>query len=556
MTQPNLILIMFFSTYVLTKKGDLAKIWLAAHWERKLTAKEVSLIDLKHAIVSIIKPTVPIALRTCGELMLGVVRIYAIKVMALLKEVNANVTTTLLIRPRQVQVLKGTKEGGKDTTLAVTMDVVVARVGGQQLADAEFSSIADILSSAPGKTLDGKPGKTLDGEKRDRSHFTSDLLDDPAAGMSWFATGGSQFQDNIRLSGPELEALRGDLAKFNNDQLRNSSSTTTGAKSSLSSAEQARGTSHTVVDPAGFDALNGEVNLDDFALHGLNAGFNPLDVVPEALPPMDPNVSGAAGDVPAAEGEAAPFGRTPMPRKLKLIPMDPEGETIMGPDALRKLQADRHDIVCGERRTGAVDENDARDRATLRTSNTAVVSCLPMTFVKNPELMAAFQSALKKSVQKAVEAMEKPRAEAGATGARASNGGFLHPAAADDDIPLPVAEFEYRPEEMPRMPAEDEEEEDEGRASGKRRRMDDGSKGKTLSASTAKTLEAVRALLMKASSISFNKLVAGRPRNEAALTFVDCLALVSQRYLELSQAQAFGDIQLKRTDKLMEKPSA
>eukprot|EP01064_Diplonema_japonicum_P037999 TRINITY_DN9076_c0_g1_i2.p1 TRINITY_DN9076_c0_g1~~TRINITY_DN9076_c0_g1_i2.p1 ORF type:complete len:519 (+),score=169.61 TRINITY_DN9076_c0_g1_i2:43-1599(+) len=77
---------MFFSTWILTKKGPLAKVWLAAHWEKKLTKNEVQLVDLKETVVRIIDPQVPISCRTQGELLLGCTRIYANKVSILLKE--------------------------------------------------------------------------------------------------------------------------------------------------------------------------------------------------------------------------------------------------------------------------------------------------------------------------------------------------------------------------------------------------------------------------------------------------------------------------------------
>eukprot|EP01062_Namystynia_karyoxenos_P046527 TRINITY_DN348_c0_g1_i2.p1 TRINITY_DN348_c0_g1~~TRINITY_DN348_c0_g1_i2.p1 ORF type:complete len:560 (+),score=194.86 TRINITY_DN348_c0_g1_i2:104-1783(+) len=76
----------FFSSYILSKKGPLAKIWLAAHWEKKLTKAEFQNIDLSEATVSIMQPTVPISARTRGELLLGCARVYANKVSILLRE--------------------------------------------------------------------------------------------------------------------------------------------------------------------------------------------------------------------------------------------------------------------------------------------------------------------------------------------------------------------------------------------------------------------------------------------------------------------------------------
>lgn len=43
---------MFFSEFVLTKKGPLAKIWLAAHWERKLTKSQITETDINNSVGS------------------------------------------------------------------------------------------------------------------------------------------------------------------------------------------------------------------------------------------------------------------------------------------------------------------------------------------------------------------------------------------------------------------------------------------------------------------------------------------------------------------------
>ena len=68
---------MFYTEAVLTKQGPLARIWLAAHWDKKLTKAVVFDTDLETACESVVNPSVKLALRTSGHLLLGVVRIYA-----------------------------------------------------------------------------------------------------------------------------------------------------------------------------------------------------------------------------------------------------------------------------------------------------------------------------------------------------------------------------------------------------------------------------------------------------------------------------------------------
>ncbi|XP_030069303.1 double-strand-break repair protein rad21-like protein 1 [Microcaecilia unicolor] len=79
---------MFYAHLLLSKRGPLAKIWLAAHWEKKLTKAHIFECNLERAIESITLPKVTVALRTSGHLLLGVVRIYSRKAKYLLADCN------------------------------------------------------------------------------------------------------------------------------------------------------------------------------------------------------------------------------------------------------------------------------------------------------------------------------------------------------------------------------------------------------------------------------------------------------------------------------------
>ncbi|KAL3654000.1 hypothetical protein CASFOL_003681 [Castilleja foliolosa] len=71
---------MFYSQFILAKKGPLGTIWIAAHLERKLRKNQVADTDIGVSVDSILSPDVPIALRMTSHLLLGVVRIYNRKV--------------------------------------------------------------------------------------------------------------------------------------------------------------------------------------------------------------------------------------------------------------------------------------------------------------------------------------------------------------------------------------------------------------------------------------------------------------------------------------------
>ncbi|XP_072100336.1 double-strand-break repair protein rad21 homolog [Mobula birostris] len=83
---------MFYASLFLSKRGPLAKIWLAAHWDKKLTKAHVFECNLEATIESIISPKIKIALRTSGHLLLGVVRIYNRKAKYLLTDCNETFT--------------------------------------------------------------------------------------------------------------------------------------------------------------------------------------------------------------------------------------------------------------------------------------------------------------------------------------------------------------------------------------------------------------------------------------------------------------------------------
>ena len=49
---------MFYAHFVLSKKGPLARIWLAAHWDKKLTKAHVFETNIDSSVEAIIEPKV------------------------------------------------------------------------------------------------------------------------------------------------------------------------------------------------------------------------------------------------------------------------------------------------------------------------------------------------------------------------------------------------------------------------------------------------------------------------------------------------------------------
>ena len=49
---------MFYAYFVLTKKGPLARVWLAAHWDKKLTKAHIFETNIEDSVQTIMSPEV------------------------------------------------------------------------------------------------------------------------------------------------------------------------------------------------------------------------------------------------------------------------------------------------------------------------------------------------------------------------------------------------------------------------------------------------------------------------------------------------------------------
>ena len=78
---------MFYSETLLSKTGPLARVWLAANIERKLSKNNILQQDIGSSVNAIVdQGQAPLALRLSGQLLLGVVRIYHRKTRYLLDD--------------------------------------------------------------------------------------------------------------------------------------------------------------------------------------------------------------------------------------------------------------------------------------------------------------------------------------------------------------------------------------------------------------------------------------------------------------------------------------
>jgi cohesin complex subunit SCC1 len=92
---------MFYSDVLLNKTGPLARIWLAANVERRLTKKDYLQQNLEDAVDTMVDETsAPMALRLSGQLLLGVVKIYKKKAVYLMEDCNDALLKIKMVRTR------------------------------------------------------------------------------------------------------------------------------------------------------------------------------------------------------------------------------------------------------------------------------------------------------------------------------------------------------------------------------------------------------------------------------------------------------------------------
>src|SRR5690348_12627356 len=90
---------MFYSEALLSKTGPLARVWLSANIERKLSKTHILQSSVKDSVDAIVNPDqAPMALRLSGQLLLGVVRIYSRKARYLLDDCNEALMKIKMVR--------------------------------------------------------------------------------------------------------------------------------------------------------------------------------------------------------------------------------------------------------------------------------------------------------------------------------------------------------------------------------------------------------------------------------------------------------------------------
>ncbi|KAF8514231.1 Rec8 like protein-domain-containing protein [Hysterangium stoloniferum] len=177
---------MFYSEAILSRRGPLAKVWLAAHWERKLSKTQTLQTDISQSVASIMGQEVEVmALRLSGQLLLGVVRIYSRKAKYLLDDCNeALLKIKMAFRPGIVDMT--------EEQLAVNRNAITLQDGGidLDLMLPDFDLDLDFEAQPGGQHIARQADITL--ATADDLHLD---LDDPGYGFDLGPVDGIGSQD-------------------------------------------------------------------------------------------------------------------------------------------------------------------------------------------------------------------------------------------------------------------------------------------------------------------------------------------------------------------------
>jgi cohesin complex subunit SCC1 len=257
---------MFYSQVILARKGPLGKIWLAAHFDKKLTKNQIFSTDISESVDSVLNPAAPLALRVSGHLMLGIVRIYSRKVKYLMSDcTEAMWKIKLAFRPGNVDLLADAQAGA-------TVSIDDPRFYGNVQPDEDFPELADIAFSQNMLThygnLRAAKGRTLTNQ---RDTIQSDEFD-----MSQDVDLSMQRISDIGLYSSPLISRRRDEDEYidmNGEQSYRSRSVSSSKASRVSDIEVMRGeisrssiSNHSV----GRTSL---ISVADSGIGGMSMGF-------------------------------------------------------------------------------------------------------------------------------------------------------------------------------------------------------------------------------------------------------------------------------------------
>ncbi|GFQ68272.1 double-strand-break repair protein rad21 homolog [Trichonephila clavata] len=142
-------MVLFLTHLILNKKNSLSKIWLAAHWDKKLTRYHIYQIDIESSVRDIMCKEIILDLRLSGHLLVGIVKIFSRKTKYLLNECSEIFNKVTIFRTSKIDISPTKlRVGCNNITLPEMLgkleDIDFEKMNGEAIFQANQSQIEEI----------------------------------------------------------------------------------------------------------------------------------------------------------------------------------------------------------------------------------------------------------------------------------------------------------------------------------------------------------------------------------------------------------------------------
>lgn len=521
---------MFFSEQLLTDRGPLAQVWLAANLEKKLKRSDLLNTDIPKSVKAIVdsEKKVPMALRLSGQLLLGVVRIYGRQTGYLLDDCSHTVTKIkMTFKPGNVDLPQNAQAGAQNSSKASEALTISNTITDLDLA----------LPSAPmipGLSLPALPSLNLGLADLDlaqsQSHLTSNINDItlPNHDMSIEIGRGDDEDELANLGGDDLELDLGLDDDLNLDLEEPS------APAADQSIEIPRGDDDELANlddglDLDLDLGLGEDNLE--AELAAQQASEQMDLPMSPIEPMDDNLDEALTleepSIPIADALAGNVPETATAPRKKRVNRGKRAkfdhETQLDQETVQGQRRDRSAIIMDYPHLKAAEEDSSTDLSTDIMSlidPKAVRAALSNRQARDDEeqVMTPAASPNGKRAYEEVE-QEEP--------------GYEMPDDVVMDNTTTVAEDAAAAEEL---------EEEDVLVTG----TVDG-----IAKSTIATAQTLRTHLHEdGDKVQFSSLIEGKGRKAAVQTFFEVLVLATKDTIAIDQPKAYSDFSVRAKDDL------
>mmetsp|Transcript_29981 Transcript_29981/g.52620 ORF Transcript_29981/g.52620 Transcript_29981/m.52620 type:complete len:524 (-) Transcript_29981:186-1757(-) len=359
---------MFFSQYIVVKKGPLNKVWLAAHMQKKLTKNFVIEIDIADHVKTLLDPSTPLALRLSGQLLLGLVHIYSRKARYLQDDCSSAMANIKVVF--RTQAVIDLPENVKGPSAAINM-----MEGDDELDfDIEAYSMEDIdlLKSNVARDVDITQESRLGRSSRLRS---KDGESDSDIEQPRNAPGRSELMDDFDINIGNEAGDQEALLDFDNQDAGDA----LGGQSSIMD-----------FDAGDLSTMNGTMMQDDLLADPLGAEQE-LDLDLEAemgLPPAD------VTELPAADDSVVQKVRAQKARSRKRARAVLDAEVELSSKQIKQQLRDTSKLRCAR----VINQNCTNPK---RRRQTPVKD--PLSFYLDPSLGASLMGEIIKTIKKSIE---------------------------------------------------------------------------------------------------------------------------------------------------------